>query len=70
MKRSNFLTKLHQEGKLGMVEPSEEIMNSYLKNLTAITYLQNFFWITIDSKRRSPSHITACITCSLHCFLG
>jgi uncharacterized protein (UPF0332 family) len=31
MKRSNFLTKLHQEGKLGMVEPSEEIMNSYLK---------------------------------------
>ena len=31
MKRSNFLTKLHQEGKLGMVEPSVEIMNSYLK---------------------------------------
>jgi len=31
MKKTNFLNKLHNEGKLKLVEPSEEIKESYLK---------------------------------------
>jgi uncharacterized protein (UPF0332 family) len=31
MKKSNFLNKLKKEGKLELVEPSEEICNSYLE---------------------------------------
>lgn len=30
MRRPSFLNKLREEGKLGLVEPSEEICNSYL----------------------------------------
>src|SRR4030042_3823430 len=30
MRRQSFLNKLREEGKLGLVEPSEEICNSYL----------------------------------------
>ncbi|MCX6814716.1 MAG: HEPN domain-containing protein, partial [Candidatus Aenigmarchaeota archaeon] len=31
MAKQGFLVKLAEEGKLGMVEPSEEIKNSYIK---------------------------------------
>ncbi len=31
MKRINFLNKLEKEGKLGLIEPSEEIKQSYIK---------------------------------------
>lgn len=31
MKKQNFLSKLKKEGKLGLVEPSEEIKLSYLQ---------------------------------------
>ncbi len=31
MKKYNFLSKIYKEGKLGLVEPSEDIKNSYIK---------------------------------------